>query len=243
VDVDQLGWRADREQALVSVLIAETRDDVTALNVRARADLILDGSVRPWRSASEAVFSHSFSNRWTSTSSGASSRSPTREQALVSVLIAETRDDVTALNVRARADLILDGTLKPGREVELNDGTTAGVGDTGSTIEPPNLRPVLRVVTEPSSRTSMMVQVSPLRTQSLPLRNLGYAITAHRAQGVTVDTAHVLVEPTTTRENFYVAMTRGKQSNQPRTTPGARSSRRTFVRSCGSSRSRRRGHR
>lgn len=37
--------------------------------------------------------------------------------------------------------------------------------------------------------------------------DLGYAITAHRAQGVTVDTAHVLVEPTTTRENFYVAMT------------------------------------
>lgn len=43
--------------------------------------------------------------------------------------------------------------------------------------------------------------------------DLGYAITAHRAQGVTVDTAHVLVEPTTTRENFYVAMTRGKHSN------------------------------
>lgn len=45
------------------------------------------------------------------------------------------------------------------------------------------------------------------------LQNLGYAITAHRAQGVTVDTAHVLVEPTTTRENLYVAMTRGKHSN------------------------------
>ncbi|WP_293781620.1 AAA family ATPase [uncultured Aeromicrobium sp.] len=53
-----------------------------------------------------------------------------QERGLVSVLVAETRDDVTALNVRARADLILDGTLKPGREVELNDGTTAGVGDT-----------------------------------------------------------------------------------------------------------------
>ncbi|RAD62752.1 TrwC relaxase, partial [Burkholderia multivorans] len=43
--------------------------------------------------------------------------------------------------------------------------------------------------------------------------DLGYAVTAHRAQGVTVDTAHVLVEPTTTRENFYVAMTRGKHAN------------------------------
>ena len=46
------------------------------------------------------------------------------------------------------------------------------------------------------------------------LQNLGYAITAHRAQGVTVDTAHVLVEPTSTRENFYVAMTRGKHTNR-----------------------------
>lgn len=44
--------------------------------------------------------------------------------------------------------------------------------------------------------------------------DLGYAVTAHRAQGVTCDTAHVLVEPTSTRENFYVAMTRGAQSNR-----------------------------
>jgi conjugative relaxase-like TrwC/TraI family protein len=53
-----------------------------------------------------------------------------RNQGLVSVLVAETRNDVTTLNQRARADLILDGTLTPGREVELTDGVTAGVGDT-----------------------------------------------------------------------------------------------------------------
>ena len=46
------------------------------------------------------------------------------------------------------------------------------------------------------------------------LQNLGYAVTAHRAQGITTDTAHVLVEPTTTRENLYVAMTRGHESNR-----------------------------
>lgn len=44
--------------------------------------------------------------------------------------------------------------------------------------------------------------------------HLGYAVTAHRAQGVTTDTAHVLVEPSTTRENLYVAMTRGRHSNR-----------------------------
>ncbi|MFT3862356.1 C-terminal helicase domain-containing protein [Micropruina sp.] len=45
------------------------------------------------------------------------------------------------------------------------------------------------------------------------LQNLGYAITAHRAQGVTTDTAHVITTVTTTRENFYVAMTRGADGN------------------------------
>ena len=43
--------------------------------------------------------------------------------------------------------------------------------------------------------------------------DLGYAVTAHRAQGITVDTAHVVVTSSTTRENLYVSMTRGRDSN------------------------------
>jgi len=47
------------------------------------------------------------------------------------------------------------------------------------------------------------------------LGNLGYAVTAHRAQGSTVDTAHAVVHsPEVTRESLYVAMTRGKESNR-----------------------------
>ena len=53
-----------------------------------------------------------------------------RKAGLASVLIAETRENITALNVRARADLILDGTLKPRSEITLSDGSMAGVGDT-----------------------------------------------------------------------------------------------------------------
>lgn len=45
------------------------------------------------------------------------------------------------------------------------------------------------------------------------LGHLGYAVTAHRAQGLTVDSAHVVVNSSTTRENLYVAMTRGRDTN------------------------------
>jgi hypothetical protein len=42
---------------------------------------------------------------------------------------------------------------------------------------------------------------------------LGYAVTSHRAQGITTDTAHVVVAPSMPRENLYVAMTRGSEAN------------------------------
>lgn len=155
-----------------------------------------------------------------------------RNQGLVSVLVAETRDDVTALNQRARADLILDGTLTPGREIDLNDGSSAGVGDTvitrrndrrlrngkdwvrnGDTWTVTGVRDDGSVTIRRAGRRFGGSIVLPAAYVTDHV-DLGYAVTAHRAQGVTVDTAHVLVEPTTTRENFYVAMTRGKQANR-----------------------------
>ncbi|HJC29067.1 MobF family relaxase [Nocardioides sp. L-11A] len=154
-----------------------------------------------------------------------------RNQGLVSVLVAETRDDVSALNQRARADLILDGTLKPGREVELTDGTAAGVGDTiitrrndrrlrngktwvrnGDTWTITGVRDDGSITIRKTGRRFGGSIVLPTAYVADHV-DLGYAVTAHRAQGVTVDTSHALVEPTTTRENFYVAMTRGKHAN------------------------------
>jgi len=44
--------------------------------------------------------------------------------------------------------------------------------------------------------------------------DLGYATTAHRAQGMTTDTAHVLAGAAMTRETFHVAMTRGRRNNK-----------------------------
>ena len=42
----------------------------------------------------------------------------------------------------------------------------------------------------------------------------GYAITVHAAQGVTTATTHAVLGETTTRNLLYVAMTRGRESNQ-----------------------------
>jgi hypothetical protein len=44
--------------------------------------------------------------------------------------------------------------------------------------------------------------------------DLGYATTTHRAQGVTVESAHLLAAPGMTREALYVGMTRGRHANQ-----------------------------
>ena len=43
---------------------------------------------------------------------------------------------------------------------------------------------------------------------------LGYATTAHRAQGRTVDTAHAYLSAATVRESLYVMATRGRESNK-----------------------------
>lgn len=155
-----------------------------------------------------------------------------RAQGMVSVLVAESRDDVTELNNWARADLILDGTLRPGREVELNGGSRAGVGDTIITRRNDrrlrNGKDWVRngerwTITAVRDDGSITIRKTGRRFGGaivLPAAyvaehvDLGYAVTAHRAQGITTDTAHVLVEPTTTRENFYVAMTRGCDANR-----------------------------
>ena len=42
---------------------------------------------------------------------------------------------------------------------------------------------------------------------------LAYASTAHRAQGRTLDTAHAMVGPGTTKEVLYVSATRGREAN------------------------------
>lgn len=149
-----------------------------------------------------------------------------------SVLIAETHDTVSELNTRARTDRILAGDVAHDG-VRLHDGNEASRGDLVITRHNDRRLTLGRGwvkngdrwhVTRANTDGSLTVRraQSKWRTMiTLPANyvtehvDLGYAITAHRAQGSTVDTAHAIVHsPEMTRESLYVAMTRGRESNR-----------------------------
>ena len=149
-----------------------------------------------------------------------------------SILIAETSETVTALNQRARADRILAGQVAV-EGVTLHDGTVAGRGDTIVTRDNNRCLSTGKgwvkngdtwTVIASHKDGSLTVQRPGARGRRgramLPADyvaehvELGYAITAHRAQGATMDTAHLVVHSSSmTREAFYVAMTRGRLAN------------------------------
>jgi conjugative relaxase-like TrwC/TraI family protein len=148
-----------------------------------------------------------------------------------SILVADSNEAVTALNVRARAERILDGDISGTREVALHAGTAAAAGDIVVTRRNDRSLRTGRSWVRNGDRWSvievfqdgrMLVRRADRRsgaTVTLPAPyvaehvDLGYATTSHRAQGITTDTAHVLVQTGMTRESLYVAMTRGRQAN------------------------------
>ena len=148
-----------------------------------------------------------------------------------SILVADSSEAVTALNVRARAERILDGDISGTREVALHAGTAAAAGDIVLTRRNDRSLRTGRSWVRNGDRWNVVEVFKDGRmlarradrhsgaTVTLPAAyvaehvDLGYAITAHRAQGITTETAHVLVQTGMTRESLYVAMTRGRQAN------------------------------
>lgn len=146
---------------------------------------------------------------------------------LDSLLIATTNEMVQQLNETAQSWLIETGVVNTEEGMELKHGA---------------VHPGDKIVTRKNNRTLFttadrwvknndewtVLQVldgallvgSGTETVILPGSyvaehvQLAYATTAHRSQGRTVDTAHTLVDSSAARESFYVAMTRGKQSNK-----------------------------
>lgn len=146
-----------------------------------------------------------------------------------SLLIAADNVTVAKLNAQARLDRIVTGEVEPDGIV-LHNTNHVGVGD--------------RIVTRLNNRRlryghhqfvqngdhwtvvhrwtdgSLTVENAEHHQVTLPSSyvqesvELAYATTAHRAQGSTFDTAHVLVTDQLTRALLYVGMTRGRHSNR-----------------------------
>jgi conjugative relaxase-like TrwC/TraI family protein len=146
-----------------------------------------------------------------------------------SLMIAGDAATVAELNRRARADRVAAGAVVEDGLV-VAGGQTAGVGDEVVTRQNNRLLAAGRrwvkngdrwVVTTTNPDGSMAVRraggggvvVLPADYVAEHVE-LAYATTAYRAQGRTVDTAHAMVSPTTSREVLYVAATRGRASNR-----------------------------
>ena len=149
-----------------------------------------------------------------------------------SILIAPDNDTVAMLNERAQADRVGSGAVDAETTVDLSDGLHAGRGDTilarrndrhllddtGDFIRNGTLITVSSSPNPDGSITGIRQDngARVLLDASYLAKSveLGYATTAHRSQGITVDTGHTLVsEGRLTRELFYVSMTRGKAVN------------------------------
>jgi hypothetical protein len=161
----------------------------------------------------------------------------TPEQALV---IASSRSDARRLNAQLRARLLADGRLG---NVELQVPLVSHVGSDGPpgqregrvaryrvgeqvlvTVNdyPRGLLNGCRgtVTTLDLERTSLTARLDDGRTVQLDRDYLqtgqlthGYALTAHKAQGTTVDVALLWGTQVLTRETGYVAMSRGRERN------------------------------
>jgi conjugative relaxase-like TrwC/TraI family protein len=147
-----------------------------------------------------------------------------------SLLLAGSNAVVTELNARARAtrQALADGGAGP--EVELRDGTAASVGDVVLARHNDRNLPITGrdwvkngdrfTVTGLTGDGGLRVRhEASRRCLTLPAAyvaehvQLGYAATIHLAQGVTVDTTHTVLTGTESREQLYVALTRGRHAN------------------------------
>ncbi|MDR7159179.1 MobF family relaxase [Arthrobacter sp. BE255] len=149
-----------------------------------------------------------------------------------SILIAADNDTVSMLNERAQADLVVQGVVDAEHAVLLSDGLKASRGDTviarqndrtiwdtnGDFVRNGTMLDVVRVTDRGGSlvavrRDNGAAVTLPHHYVSSSLE-LGYATTAHRSQGLTVDSGHTVVtRGRLTRELLYVSMTRGREGN------------------------------
>lgn len=149
-----------------------------------------------------------------------------------SVLVAGDNETVRAVNERARTERLQTGATERGRSVRLADGLQASAGDVvitrrndrrlrtrnGSWVRNGD-RWALVDVRDDGSVVVRRPEANYGNTIVLPAAyaaehlDLGYAVTTYRAQGLTVDTSHLITGPGMTREHLYVGLTRGRENN------------------------------
>ncbi|MHB8187706.1 MAG: ATP-dependent DNA helicase [Dermatophilaceae bacterium] len=146
-----------------------------------------------------------------------------------SLMIANDSQTVLDLNNRARTDRVLAGAVSPGG-VETANGSVVGVGDSVVTRRNQRGLATSRGWVKNGDQWTVfglhgdgsidVRRINGTGRATLPAAyvrqhvELGYATTAHRAQGITVDTAHAFVSAATLREPLYVMATRGRDGNR-----------------------------
>jgi hypothetical protein len=157
-------------------------------------------------------------------------REDTVVHGFTSLMIAPNNATVDELNTMAQAMLREGGKVDEDSSALLRRGATAGAGDIilarlndrgmvdtdGEFIHNGTLITVESVQGDGSITGSRNDNGASITLSSRYLRDsveLGYATTVNRAQGLTVDTAHALIDGGISREAAYVAMTRGRKTN------------------------------
>jgi len=154
------------------------------------------------------------------------------------IMIAATNTLVTELSARARLHRITRGEVE-GDGVVLHDENRAGIGDVIVTrLNNRHLHAedddgnidwardwvkngdLWRVTARSADGALEAQHLDTGATVTLPADyvaahvELGYAVTIHRVQGMTVDTSHAIVGVGMTRNELYTAITRGALSNR-----------------------------
>lgn len=147
----------------------------------------------------------------------------TQDEAEPGVMIAARRSDVADLNDRARALMKAEGRI--GSEEFEVAGQQFSVGDRVMTLKNTRRLGVINgtratIESIDPATSSITIRCDDGTDVTLPASYLAaghlthaYAITGHKAQGMTTQRAFVLGDQTLYKEWAYVAMSRGKESN------------------------------
>ena len=153
-----------------------------------------------------------------------------RANGLDAIMLAPTRDLVAELNRQARQHRLAGATTTGQPAVQLADGNEATTGDVVLTRR--NDRRLRQSATDwvkngdrwtvldvGETGTVRAQHAQTGRVVTLPADyvasavELGYAVTVHAAQGVSVDTMHGLATGSESRQQLYTMMTRGRLAN------------------------------